>query len=62
MEPEDKVDLGGRSLAREEFEGRALTPEGVAAIVGEVQTVYPVYALTVLFMAYTGVRAGEQAG
>lgn len=62
VNPEDKVDLGARSLASEEFEGRALSPEEVVAIVGEVTNVYPVYALTVLFLAYTGLRAGELAG
>jgi integrase len=62
VNPADRVELGGRSTVSEEFEGRALSPEEVVAIVGEVQNVYPVYALTVLFLAYTGLRAGELAG
>jgi integrase len=33
-----------------------------STIVGEVSNVYPVYALTVLFLAYTGLGAGELAG
>ena len=58
--PAALVDLGGRSTAGEEFEGRALTAEEVAAVVEEIAD--PTHQLVVLFLAYTGLRAAELAG
>ncbi|GAA1246622.1 site-specific integrase [Pseudonocardia aurantiaca] len=64
LTPADKVELGSPRADNTdgEFEGRALTADEVAAIVRQVQGRYPVYALAVAFLAYTGLRAGELAG
>ncbi|MFC5947090.1 tyrosine-type recombinase/integrase [Pseudonocardia lutea] len=59
--PADKVD-GVGTINLEHFEGTALTAEQVAAVAEEVGRQYPVYAVTVLFLAYTGLRAAELAG
>ncbi len=72
--PADRVDFSGARATGDHarFEHRPLTAEQVgalsAAIAGRVPDrsgplpAYPVYALMVEFMAYTGLRAGEVAG
>ena len=68
--PADRVDFSARRAIgdRSRFEHRPLTAEQIGALSGVIAgnapglPAYPVYALMVEFMAYTGLRAGEMAG
>ena len=62
--PADAVDRGEVHAVgdHQPFEHHPLSAGQVAAFAAKVAERYPVYGLLVLFLAYTGLRAGEAAG
>ena len=60
--PVDGVDFSANAAQRRNRRHHPLTAEQVAAVAASVSERYPVYALLVLFAAYTGLRAEELAG
>lgn len=62
--PADAADLGEAHGVgdRQEFEHHPLSASQIALLADKVSERYPVYGLSVLFLAYTGVRAAEMAG